>query len=315
MSTVMAYPQSKTLSEQQLGFLFILLPFLYVLIGLLFFPYPLPSFVTSLLPIPLFGGLGLLLLGSFTKTSFSWKARVSGWIIFSMYWATQPNTLYFGEDHDLVNAVLCIAGIFVLFYLAYHDWYAEKHKLDQKSLRWIAGASALAGLIYFIIELTPLAMWLIYVVAQQSGGLLSFFVSGVSVEGRYILFNNEVIRIIFACTAVQSMVIFIGMLLPLHSIDKKRKTIGMFFTIGTVYFLNLVRNASIMYMIGVYGSGFFSIAHNYIGKGGSLIALVAILFLLGKYMPEIFDEIFSLLDLPKRNGPIETWFGKLVKGK
>jgi exosortase/archaeosortase family protein len=62
------------------------------------------------------------------------------------------------------------------------------------------------------------------------------------------------------------MVIFIGMLLPLHTIGIKRKTIGIFFTIGTVYILNLVRNASIMYMVGVYGSGFFSVAHNYIGK-------------------------------------------------
>lgn len=315
MSTDMVSPQSNTLSEQQIGILFVLLPVIYVIVGLLFFPYPLPSFVTLLLPIPLFIGLGLLFVGAFTKTSFSWMARVGGWIIFSMYWATQPNTLYFGEDHDLVNAGLCIVGIFVLFYLAYHDWYAEKHRLNQKSLRWIAGASALAGLIYFIIDLTPLAMWLIYVVAHQSGTFLSFFVSGVSVEGRYILFNNEVIRIIFACTAVQSMVIFIGILLPLKSIDRKRKTIGILFTIGTVYFLNLVRNASIMYMIGVYGSGFFSIAHNYIGKGGSLIALVAILFILGKFMPEIFDEIFSLLDLPKRNGPIEKWFEKIVKGK
>ena len=234
-------------------------------------------------------------------------------MVFSMYWATQPNTLYFAENQDLVNAALCIAGIFVLFYLAYHDWYASKHNLSQESLRWIAAASSLAGLIYFIIELTPLGMWLIYMVAQQSAGLLSLFVTGVKIQGQYISFNNEIIRIIFACTAVQSMVIFIGMLIPLKTIDVKRKTIGILFTIGTVYILNLVRNASIVYMVGVYGPSFFTIAHNYIGKGGSLIALVAILFILGKYMPELFDEIFKLIDLPKRNGPIEEWIKKIVK--
>jgi archaeosortase A (PGF-CTERM-specific) len=300
-------------SEKQIAFLFVFLPLLYTIVGIFFFPYPLDPFVQQIITIPLFLGLGLLVFGSFIRTSYSWLARVSGWMIFSMYWATQPNTLYFGEDHDLVNAVLCVAGIFVLFYLAYHDWYAEREKLSQSSLRWIAGAAAIAGLIYFIIELTPIAMWLILLVAQHSGGLLSLFVSGVVVDGRYLLFNGQIIRIIFACTAVQSMVIFIGILLPLQKINVKKKTMGIFFTIGTVYILNLVRNASIMYLIGIYGPGFFSIAHNYIGKGGSLIALIAILFILGKYMPEIFDEIFSLIDLTKRKGPIEKWVQKITK--
>jgi len=315
MSTGMVSKQSVDLTENQIASLFVILPIIYTVVGLLFFPYPLDSVVITLLPIPLFAGLGLLAFGSITKTTISWKARVAGWIVFSMYWATQPNTLYFGEDQDLVNAVLCIAGIFVLFYFAYHEWYGAKHKLSSDSLRWIAGASAIAGLIYFIIELTPLAMWLITVVAQQSGWLLSLFVNGVTVSGRYIWFNDQVIRIIFACTAVQSMVIFVGILLPLSSINVKRKTFGILFTIGTVYILNLVRNASIMYMIGVYGPGFFSIAHNYIGKGGSLIALIAILFILGKYMPEIFDEIFALIDLSKRKGPIEKWMRRFTKRK
>jgi archaeosortase A (PGF-CTERM-specific) len=315
MSTGMVSKQSVDSTENQIASLFIILPIIYTVIGLLFFPYPLDPLVITLLPIPLFAGLGLLTFGSFTKTAISWKARVAGWIVFSMYWATQPNTLYFGEDQDLVNAVLCIAGIFVLFYFAYHDWYAAKHKLSNDSLRWIAGASAIAGLIYFIIELTPLSMWLIKVVAQQSGWLLSLFVNGVTVSGRYIWYNDQVIRIIFACTAVQSMVIFIGILLPLSRIDVKRKTIGIIFTIGTVYMLNLVRNASIMYMVGAYGPEFFSIAHNYIGKGGSLIALIAILFILGKYMPEIFDEIFNLIDLSKKKGPLEQWVSRLTKRK
>jgi len=315
MSTRMAFSYSSSYSEEKIASVFVILPIIYTIIGVMFFTYPLNPLILTLLPIPLFTGLILLAFGSFINTKYSWLSRVFGWIVFSMYWATQPNTLYFGEDHDLVNAVLCVVGIFILFYFAYHDWYANRHKLSQNSLRWIAGAAAIAGLIYFIIELTPLAMWLIYIVAAQSGGLLSLFVDGVIVDGRYLVFNDQVIRIIFACTAVQSMVIFVGMLLPLQSINLKRKSLGIIFTIGTVYVLNLVRNASIMYMVGVYGPGFFSIAHNYIGKGGSLIALVAILFLLGKYMPEIFDEIFSLIDLTKRKGPIEDWGERLIKGK
>ena len=178
-------------------------------------------------------------------------------------------------------------------------------------MNWIAGASAISGLIYFTIELTPLSIILIEIVAAHSGFLLNIFVDGVTVNGRYILFELAYIRIIFACTAIQSMVIFIGMILPLKKVETKRKIYGLLITIIPVYFLNLIRNAGITYLIGANITDFYT-AHNIIGKGGSLIALVILLFIVIKILPELLDEIICLTDLYKRNGPIEKFVNKYI---
>jgi exosortase/archaeosortase family protein len=101
------------------------------------------------------------------------------------------------------------------------------------------------------------------------------------------------------------MVIFVGMILPLPHVPWNRKIKGLLVTIIPVYLLNLIRNAGITYLVGIYGDDFFGIAHNYIGKGGSLVALIILLLILTRILPEVFDYILELVDLPKQPGPIE----------
>jgi archaeosortase A (PGF-CTERM-specific) len=294
------------------SWIFLILPTFFIIIGLIFFTYPIPNFIENIITIPLFIGLALLLIGFLLKKEkIREKIKIFGWIFFSFYWATRINTLYYAEQQDFVNAALCIIGIYVLFYFAYHEWLSIKKNENIKSLNWIAGASSIAGLIYFIIELTPLAIILIEIVAAQSGALLDLFVDGVNVNGRYITYELAYIRIIFACTAVQSMVIFVGMIIPLKNVEIKRKIYGLIITVIPVYFLNLIRNAGITYLIGADITD-FSTAHNIIGKGGSLIALVILLIIVIKIVPEVFDEIISLTDLPRRLGPIEKKIKKII---
>ena len=300
-------------SEKAFAWLFIFIPTIFIIIGLVFFPYPLLGGIEVILPLPLFIGLLLLGLGSFLKKEkVTNKLKIAGWTVFSFYWSTQINSLYFAEQGDFINAFLCIIGIYVLFYIAYHEWLSLKRNEKVECINWIAGATAIAGLIYSIIELTPLAIWLIEIVAGQSGWLLNFFTGNVSVDGRYISYNLAHIRIIFACTAVQSMVIFIGLILPLKKVNKKRKIFGLLVTVIPIYFLNLVRNAGITYLVGIYDNDFFNIAHNIIGKGGSLIALVILLLIVIKIIPEVFDEMINLTYLYKKNGPIEITIKKFV---
>ena len=300
-------------SEGAIASIFIIIPTAFIIIGLLFFPFPINEEMKALLPIPLFAGLILLGLGSFLKKEeISNRLKIAGWGVFAFYWSTQPNTLYFGEGEDFVNAFLCIAGVYVFFYLAYHEWLSMKRKENIGCLNWIAGASAIAGFIYFIIELTPLASWLIETVAVQSGWLLNIFIGNVSVQGTGIYYEgSRIVNIIFACTAVQSMVIFVGMILPLPKVTLKRKMYGLLITVVPIYFLNLIRNALIVYLVKDDSSLFF-MAHNVIGKGGSLLALVILLFIVIKIVPEVFDEIIDLTDLPKRNGPLENFIKKTV---
>ena len=300
-------------SENSVALMFILVPTIFAILGLIFFPYdPFGAGKTleRILLIPLFSSLVLLGIGFFLKKDeISNKLKMAGWIIFAFYWSTKTNTLYFGGDGDFVNAFLCIAGVYFLSYIAYHEWLSLKRNENIECLNWVAGASCIAGFIYFGIENTPLAPWLIDTVAAQSGGLLNLFTGNVDVYQSIIFYKGSyIVNIIFACTAIQSMVLFVGMIFPLKKIDKKRRAYGLLMTVVPIYFLNLIRNLLVPYLM-INGVD-FNMAHNVIGKGGSLLALVLLLLIVIKILPELFDEIISLIDIYKRDGPIERFFKK-----
>jgi len=288
--------------KNQISFLFILIPTLLILISYVYAPDIIEEGSNSyqILAIPLFVGLIILFLGFLAdKRTVSNKIKILGWFIFASYWSVMPKTMYYGEDGDFVNAFLCIVGVYVFFYLAYNEWLSINDKKQISCLNWIAGASSIAGIIYFGIELTPIKDMLIEIVAFQSAKLLDFFVGNVIVDKDIIYYGSAIVRIIFACTAVQSFVIFIGMIFALKKLEAKRIVIGLLVTVVPVYFLNLIRNASVVYLVGNNITD-FGTAHNIIGKGGSLVALVILLLIVTKFIPEIMDEIFCLIDLPKR---------------
>jgi exosortase/archaeosortase len=52
-----------------------------------------------------------------------------------------------------------------------------------------------------------------------------------------------------------------------------------------------------------------------LAKIGALITLIALLFIVFKIIPELFDEISCLIDLPKRKGPVERFFINVVGKK
>ena len=54
-----------------------------------------------------------------------------------------------------------------------------KTKKQIGCLNWAAGVAAIAGIIYFGIELTSLEMWLRELVADQSAWLLNIFTGNV----------------------------------------------------------------------------------------------------------------------------------------
>lgn len=302
---------NKKSNEDKVSYFFIIIPVILLIVGFFFAPDVLTNEMKQILAIPLFISLFLLMYGFVLKDEVnSSKIKIAGWMLLGFYWSVQPKTLYFSEDGDIVNAVICLLGVFVLYYFAYHEYLSIIRKEKINCLNWIAGASAIAGVIYFGIDLTPLAPWLIEVVAFQSTGLLNFFTGNITIEGVHIFYNGTyAVTIIFACTAVQSMVIFVGMILALSKkVVFRRKLMGLLVTVVPIYFLNLIRNALIVYLIGNRITD-FSTAHNIIGKGGSLIALVILLLIVVRIVPEVFDEIICLTDLPKRKGPVEKLLG------
>ncbi|PNX51145.1 MAG: archaeosortase A [Thermoplasmata archaeon M8B2D] len=286
--------------------LFILIPTIFLVTWYYFFPYELSSSISFFLQIPMFLGLIFLLVGFFIKKNpLGNILKILGWIIFAFYWAAQPSTLYFGEEGDIFNAAVCVIGVYVLFYIAYHEWLSIERNKNVSCLNWIAGASGIAGLIYFVIERTFIADLLIKEVAWESASVLNLIVGNSSANGDVIFLDGSyVVTIIFACTAIQSMVIFIGMIGALPKIDIKRKIIGLLITVIPIYVLNLFRNALVTFLVGRNITD-FNMAHNVISKAGSLAALIILLVIVVKIIPEVLNEILCLVDLHKRNGPIE----------
>ncbi len=284
-------------------------PTAMILINFILFPYPLPPYHWVNL-IPLFAGLILLGIGTLDKQQQRGsRFKMTGWILFALFWTTYTNLLYFSEGGDIINAAICVIGIYVLIYLAYHEWLSTKRREYPAALNWIAGATCLAGLIYFSIEqLLPfLSDGLILIVADQTVWMLRLLGFTVTQTGATITYNDTAIHIIFACTAVQSLLLFVGMLGAMPKIKPKRKTVALLATVVPVYLLNLVRNTGVVLMTG---SGIsFEMAHNVIGKAGSLLALIAILFLTFHIVPELYDDIMGVINLPKRKGPLEQFLG------
>ena len=104
------------------------------------------------------------------------------------------------------------------------------------------------------------------------------------------------------------------MILPLKNVGLKRKMYGLLVTVLPIYLLNMVRNAGIAYLLAEDVTSFY-VAHNILGKGGSLLALIVLLFVVIKVIPEVFDEILALTDLSKRNGPLEKGMKKIIGRK
>ena len=298
--------------------LFFLIPTVMLILGYFLFPYPPSTLVKQLSFIPLFLGLILLGIGFFLKEKNTASTlKIAGWGLFAFFWATMPSFLYLSEAGDVFNAVVCIIGVYVFIYLAYHEWLSLRQNRSVSCLNWIAGGTFLAGIIYFTIEngIVPgLKDWLIETVAAQSTDLLHLFGVNASRDHALIMYNNAPVTIIFACTAIQSMVLFVGMIGALSRANAKRKAMGLLVTVVPVYLLNLVRNAGVVFMVGS-GLVSFDLAHNVIGKAGSLIALIILLFITFKIVPELYDEIVGIIDLPKQKGPVELFFSRFVRKK
>ncbi|MCD6108958.1 MAG: archaeosortase A [Thermoplasmata archaeon] len=295
-----------------------ILPTILIAIGLIFFPYPVPQNIENIMLVFAFSGLILLGFGFFynDKKKISSETKILGWSLFAIYWSTKPSTLYFYEGGDVFNAALCIVGIYVLFYFAYHEWLSIKRNEISVCLNWLAGIAFITGIIYMSIDNIFISAknWLIETVASQSCWVLNIFNINTIREGTLVYYKNYPlpVNIIFACTAIQSILLFVGLILTLQNVSWRKKIISLATIVPTVYILNLFRNAMVIYL-GGEGITSFEFAHNVIGKGGSLLALIILVYLLFKYIPEIYDNLMCVFYLPKRKGPLEKIILKHVR--
>ncbi|MFO8133840.1 MAG: archaeosortase A [Thermoplasmatota archaeon] len=282
--------------------------------------YPSPETFEAVVALPLFAGLLLLGAGFFLRCHVRHLVTMSGWLVFGGYWATQPGYLYVKEAGDVVNASLCIAGVFFLFYLGYHEYLSHRRSENVPALSFIAGATFISGFFYFLIDrLQELSGLLIKVVADQTVWVtrqLGYDVVAGSVQygesaSVPVFFNGwPSVDIILACTGLQSIMIFVGVIAALRGVDRNRRLKAFAATVPVIYVLNVIRNVGVILGVEVLGASFYMM-HNVVGKAGSLVALIVLAYVAFELLPELYDNIMDLFDLPKRRGPVERALQRL----
>ncbi|MGB1697161.1 MAG: hypothetical protein ACPHK8_02035 [Thermoplasmatota archaeon] len=114
------------------------------------------------------------------------------------------------------------------------------------------------------------------------------------------------VSIILACTAIQSIMLFVGLFYGTTADWKKKLTFSLVIG-GLIYVLNLLRNTIIIWFYGLGHASFWFI-HDIVGKGLSLAALIGIAAVAFRKFPEFFEALASVLDTIHRDGPLERAF-------
>jgi len=268
-------------------------------------------------------------MGRHFPTKIGHNISIMGWLCLGFFWWIQVE--HYILIKDPVNALFCAAAVPFFGYLAFHEYLSVLWKTEYEPLRWLAGMTVVAGGIYFFVERVPLiAGWLINVVAEQSVWILRVFDVEASLgpidygEGSRIyrpgsehqevrvaieggIWKNPLspsVNIVLACTALQSMIIFVGGVICTKA-PLDRRFYAFLATIPPIYILNLIRNAGVIWLTyeHVWGDDTFFWSHAVLGKVGSLIALIFLAVAVFHFLPEMQDSILGVIDLPLREPP------------
>jgi archaeosortase A (PGF-CTERM-specific) len=235
--------------------------------------------------------LALLLASALSSIS---RIAVPGWVLFALFWLGQIDHYLAIEDY--FNVALFLGAGLLSFYMA---WIVMSRGFSSKACYWASYAAAVCGIIYFpFAEISALQVGLIGFTTQITAKMLQFLSVPVILENWNIMsLNGRSVQIILACTAIESIALFAGVILSVQA-PLSRRLAALSASTLSIYLLNIVRNGFVLMAYGWswFGEGSFDIAHNIIAKIGSTIALLAISYLVFLLLPEllsIIDELAS----------------------
>ena len=122
------------------------------------------------------------------------------------------------------------------------------------------------------------------------------------------------INIVLACTALQSMIVFVGPILVLN-IEWRRRLRALLFTVPVIHVLNVFRNAGIIWLHTSYreweflGLSMFDFGHTYAARVGSLFAMFLMAIVMFEVLPELHKHVIRLMR------PITETFASKKKSK
>ncbi|AKB30772.1 archaeosortase A [Methanosarcina siciliae HI350] len=262
--------------------------------------------------------VGLMIASSVTPRTSRVRKLVGGigWGVFSIHWGYQP--LHYIEIQDYANVVLTFLFALLCLLVAYtmlreyregpllikqnrevvHSEISapgEGESLDITSM--LTSASALGALVYFpFANFSTLNTWIIGNVTSQVLWVLQYFEIPASLKAwNMITLNGYTVEIILACTAIESIALFMGLIGAVKA-PLNRLVMAFIVSVPVIYVLNLIRDIFVVIAYGEqwFGVDSFVIAHNYIAKAGSGIALFAISYVVLKILPELLGMIDGL---------------------
>jgi archaeosortase A (PGF-CTERM-specific) len=253
--------------------------------------------------------LGLLIAASIIPQEKRFKFTVAGagWALFSIHWALQWQ--HYVDVGDYVNVLLTVLA--AMFCLLLGILLVKQDRRIMGNIRGISTinsifmtttASAIGGISYFAFsEISPLNQWLITTVTDQTfwlGSLLG--VDIIRPETNLLSVNGYRVEIILACTAIESIALFTGIIASVNA-PFERMAKAFLISVPVIYVLNLIRNVFVIYAYGMRWFGdpemSFYIAHTIIAKAGSLVALFVIAYAVMRILPEIIDMIDGIINL------------------
>lgn len=238
----------------------------------------------------------------------------AAWLLFGLYWITLIPGFY--EKGDYTNIILVVLLFLFCLLLSLFASRAFKDKtrrenpkhpdaetLDKKVAAFfdLTRLVAVICIVYMPFKLISfLNHMLIDSVASQTVFLLNTFgYDAVQIAYDQIAYNGISVSVILACTAIESLAFFTGLVLTARRSPPKRRTLAFLVTVPVIYLLNLARNVFVIVSYGDiwFGPNSFEIGHHYIAKAASGIALIVLAYAVLKLLPELMDLVLDLWTL------------------
>lgn len=240
--------------------------------------------------------LGLLATASLLPKSFNSRFVFGGfgWSALSTYWFLQPASYIDIEDY--FNAFLVVAAGAASLFIAYIT-FRQRKKNGGEVLISLSRAASVSGLIYFLFaDVEFLNLGIISLVTNQTVWLVGKTGFPVAqVAWNKLAVNGLAVEIILACTAIESMALFTGLISSAAGSPVSKKSRAFLLSVPVIYALNLLRTS---FTASAYGFGWFGtpdesfhISEHIIAKTGSMIALLAISYIILKMLPDVSDMI------------------------
>jgi len=284
--------------------------------------------------------LGLICVGSafhFNNTIAKWFSPV-GWVCVGIYFYLGAE--HYFDISDPVLIFMSIAALPVC--IAYGGWEAVllREGRSVEAVDWLRGAVFWSAMPYLAIQHVPMlnagivwfTAWNTSLFLQWTGagdiqlgqmmvdlgttseswsswngnkwlltdtlGEGGFYVPMIHADGTEVN-----IGFVLGCSALQSMIVFVGAIVAVRESPWKRRARALLITIPLIHILNVFRNAGIIWMHVQYnqnwslnGLNIFDFGHAYAAKFLSLGAMFLMALVLFDLLPKLHSHVIAILD-------------------